>query len=164
MPIQVTGEWETLAAPIVSTPPVGAELEFSTPLVGVSTMVEEAEHQENLSAAGFSSGEWHALVHRAIPIDKARRIPKANAAIDKEFNKLDQEFEFVDWSSVREKTEVAEEARRNKVTVHFGSLMILCHEKDAQLLREEAHRIYKGRFVFRGDMVKRRIRLPRSFL
>ena len=45
-----------------------------------------------------------------------------------------------------------DEARTKGATVHFASLMDLCHLKNAEL--ETKHQEYKGRDVFRGDIVK----------
>ena len=44
------------------------------------------------------------------------------------------------------------EARTSGATVHFASLMDICHLKNAEL--EAKHQKYKGRIVFRGDIVK----------
>ena len=44
------------------------------------------------------------------------------------------------------------EARTEDATVHFASLMDICHLKNAEL--EAKHQKYKGRVVFRGDIVK----------
>ena len=48
--------------------------------------------------------------------------------------------------------EVIGEARTSGATVHFASLMDICHLKDAEL--EAKHQKYKGRVVLRGDIVK----------
>ena len=53
---------------------------------------------------------------------------------------------------VRNKKEVIEEARNNCRKVHFASLMDLCHLKNSVL--EPQFQKYKGRVVFRGDIVK----------
>ena len=45
-----------------------------------------------------------------------------------------------------------DEARTKDVTVHFASLMDICHLKNADL--EAKHQKYKGRVVLRGDIVK----------
>ena len=45
-----------------------------------------------------------------------------------------------------------DEARTAGATVHFASLMDICHLKNAEL--EAKHPKYKGRVVFRGDIVK----------
>ena len=45
-----------------------------------------------------------------------------------------------------------DEARTTGATVHFASLMDICHLKHAEL--EAEHQKHKGRVVFRGDIVK----------
>ena len=45
-----------------------------------------------------------------------------------------------------------DEARMSGATVHFASLMDICHLKNAEL--EAKHQKYKGRVVLRGDIVK----------
>ena len=53
---------------------------------------------------------------------------------------------------VRSKKKVIDEARTNGAKVHFASLMDICHLKNAEL--EAKNQKYKGRVVFRGDIVK----------
>ena len=55
-------------------------------------------------------------------------------------------------TKVRSQKEVIDEARMSGATVHFASLMDICHLKNAEL--EEKHQKYKGRVVLRGDIVK----------
>ena len=45
-----------------------------------------------------------------------------------------------------------DEARTAGATVHFASLMDICHLKNAEL--EAKHQKYKGRVVLRGEIVK----------
>ena len=45
-----------------------------------------------------------------------------------------------------------DEARTSGATVHFASLMDICHLENAEL--EAKHQNYKGRVVLRGDIVK----------
>ena len=45
-----------------------------------------------------------------------------------------------------------EEARTSGATVHFASLMDICHLKNAEL--ETKHQKFEGRVVLRGDIVK----------
>ena len=45
-----------------------------------------------------------------------------------------------------------DEARTKGAKVHFASLMDICHLRNAEL--EAKHQKYKGRVVFRGDIVK----------
>ena len=55
-------------------------------------------------------------------------------------------------TKVKSKKKVIDEARTSGATVHFASLMDICHLKNAEL--EAKHQKYKGRVVFRGDIVK----------
>ena len=58
------------------------------------------------------------------------------------------------WNLTKVKSEkqVIDEARTSDATVHFASLMDICHLKNAEL--EAKHQKYKGRVVLRGDIVK----------
>ena len=78
-------------------------------------------------------------------------IPAANAAVDKECEKLEK-IPAWNLTKVRSKSEVIDEARTSGATVHFASLMYICHLKNAEL--EAKHRKYKGRVVLRGDILK----------
>ena len=55
-------------------------------------------------------------------------------------------------TKVKSKKQVIHEARTSGATVHFESLMDICHLKNAEL--ETKHLKYKGRVVLRGDIVK----------
>ena len=55
-------------------------------------------------------------------------------------------------TKVRNKKNVIDEARNKGRTVHFASLMDLCHLKNSEL--ELQYQKYKGRVVLRGDMAK----------
>ena len=50
------------------------------------------------------------------------------------------------------KKQMIDEARTSGATVHFASLMDICHLKNAEL--EAKHQKYKGRLVLGGDGVK----------
>ena len=82
---------------------------------------------------------------------QAMKIPAAKAAVDKEWEKLEK-FSAWNLTKVRSKKEVIDEARTSGATVHFASLMDICHLKNAAL--EAKHQKYKGRVVLRGDIVK----------
>ena len=77
--------------------------------------------------------------------------PAAKAAVDKEWEKLEK-FSAWNLTKVRSKKQVIDEARTSGATVHFASLMDICHLKNAEL--EAKHQKYKGRVVLRGDIVK----------
>ena len=55
-------------------------------------------------------------------------------------------------TKVKNKDEVIAEARKEGRTVHFASLMDLCHLKNSEL--EQQFQKYKGRVELRGDIVK----------
>ena len=55
-------------------------------------------------------------------------------------------------TKVRNKKEVIAEARNEGRTVHFASLMDVCHLKNSEL--EPTFPKYKGRVALRGDIVK----------
>ena len=79
------------------------------------------------------------------------KIPEAKAAVDKEWEKL-KKISAWNLMKVKSKKEVIDEARASGATVHFASLMDICHLKNAEL--EAKHQKYKGPVVFRGDIVK----------
>ena len=58
----------------------------------------------------------------------------------------------VEPDNVRSKKKVIDEAKTSGATVHFASLMDICHLENAEL--EAKHQKYKGRVVLRGDIVK----------
>ena len=71
--------------------------------------------------------------------------------MDKEWEKLEK-ISAWNLTKVRSKKEVIDEARMSGATVHFASLMDICHLRNAEL--EAKHQKYKGRVVLRGDIVK----------
>ena len=72
------------------------------------------------------------------------KIPAAKAAVDKEWEKLDK-ISAWNLTKVKSKKQVIDEARTSGATVHFASLMDICHLKNAEL--EAKHQKYKGRVV-----------------
>ena len=82
---------------------------------------------------------------------QAMKILAAKAAMDKEWEKLEK-IPAWDLTKGRSKKEVIDEARTKGAKVHFASLMDICHLKNAEL--ETKHQKYKGRVVFRGDIVE----------
>ena len=71
--------------------------------------------------------------------------------MDKEWEKLEK-ISAWNLTKVKSKKQVIDEARTSGATVHFASLMDICHLKNAEL--EAKHQKYKGRVVLRGDNVK----------
>ena len=108
-------------------------------------------HEDHIAGKRYNSLQHYTLVHKFIPVHQAMKIPAAEAAVDKEWEKLEK-IPAWDKTKVRNKSEVIGEARKEGRKVHFASLMDICHLKNAEL--ETKHRKYKGRVVLRGDIVK----------
>ena len=111
-------------------------------------------HQERVAPRGAQppvTSEWYSCVHTPVPIPKALTIPEAREALEAEWAKLEAKKAW-DITKVRPKAEVIREAKATGRTIHFGSLMDLCHLKNSQL--GEEFWSYKGRIAFRGDIVK----------
>ena len=108
-------------------------------------------HEDHIAGKGENSLQHYNLVHKFIPMPHAMKIPAAKAAVDKEWEKLEK-ISAWNLTKVRSKKQVIDEARTSGATVHFASLMDICHLKNAEL--EAKHQKYKGRVVLRGDIVK----------
>ena len=108
-------------------------------------------HEDHIAGKGDNSLQHNNLVHRFVPMPQAMKIPAAKAAVDKEWEKLEN-ISAWNLTKVTSKKEVIDEARTSGAKVHFASLMDICHLKNAEL--EAKHQKYKGRVVRRGDIVK----------
>ena len=108
-------------------------------------------HQDHIAGKGENSLQHYNLVHKFILMPQAMKIPAAKAAVDKEWEKLEK-ISAWNMTKVRSKKEVIDEARASGASVHFASLMNICHLKNAEF--EAKHQKYKGRVVLRGDIVK----------
>ena len=108
-------------------------------------------HEDHIEGKGDKSLQHYNLVHKFISMPQAMKIPAAKAAVDKEWEKLEK-ISAWNLTKVRSKKEVIDEARASGATVHFASLMDICHLKKAELVGK--HQKYKGRVVLRGDIVK----------
>ena len=108
-------------------------------------------HQERIASAGTVSEEYLAMVHKSIPLKQGLQIPDARAALDAEYTKL-RNYPCWDESQPREREDVEREAREQGKTVHFGTIMDLIFLKHAELAKHLQK--YKGRVVFRGEIVK----------
>ena len=91
-------------------------------------------------------------MHKFTPVPQAMKFPDAKAAADKEWEELEK-LSAWQLTKVRSKNEVIPEAQKGgKDTVHFATLMNVCHLKNSEL--EQRFQKYKGRVVLRGDIVK----------
>ena len=59
-------------------------------------------------------------------------IPAAKAAVNKEWEKFEK-ISAWNLTKVKSKKKVIDEARTSGATVHFASLMDICHLKNAEL-------------------------------
>ena len=73
-----------------------------------------------------NSLQHYNLVHKFIPMPQAMKISAAKAAVDKEWEKLEQ-ISAWNLTKVKSKKQVIDEARTSGATVHFASLMDICH-------------------------------------
>ena len=89
-------------------------------------------HEDHVAGKEDNSLQHYNLVHTFIPMLQAMKIPAAKAAADKEWEKLEK-ISAWNLTKVRSKKEVIDEARTKGATVHFASLMDICHLKNAEL-------------------------------
>ena len=82
-------------------------------------------HEDRVAGKGDNSLQHYNLVHKFIPMRQAMKIPAAKAAVDKEWEKLEN-ISAWNLTNVRSKEEVIDEARRKGAKVHFASLMDIC--------------------------------------
>ena len=108
-------------------------------------------HENHIAGKGNNSLQLYNLVHKFIPLPQAQKILAAKAAVDKEREKLEK-ISAWNLTKVKSKKQVIDEARTAGATVHFASLMDICHLKNAEL--EAKHQKYEGRVVLRGDNVE----------
>ena len=85
-------------------------------------------HEDHIAGKREKSLQHYNLVHKFIPMPQAMKIPAAKVAVDKEWEKLEK-ISAWNLTKVRCKKEVIDEARTSGATVHFASLMDICHLK-----------------------------------
>ena len=89
---------------------------------------EPSNHEDHIAGKGDNSLQHYNLVHKFIPMPQAMKIPAAKAAVDKEWEKLEK-ISAWNLTKVKSKKQVINEARTSGATVHFASLMDICHLK-----------------------------------
>ena len=85
-------------------------------------------HEDHIAGKGENSSQHYNLVRKFIPVPQAMKIPAAKAAVDKKWEKLEK-ISAWNLTKVRSKKEVIDEAKTSGATVHFASLMDICHLK-----------------------------------
>ena len=86
------------------------------------------DHEDHIAGKGVNSLSHHNLVHKFVPMLHAMKIPYANAAVDKEWEKLEK-LPAWQMTDVKNKKEVILEAQKEQRTVHFATIMEICHFK-----------------------------------
>ena len=86
-------------------------------------------HEDHNAQKGMNSVLHFNLVHKFIPMPQA--IPDAKASLEKAWENKRK------LTKVRNKNEVIAEARNKGNTVHFVSLMDLCHLKKSERFQPE---------------------------
>ena len=90
------------------------------------------QHEDHIAGKGNNSLQHDNLVHKFIPMPQAIKIQAAEVAVDKEWEELEK-ISAWNLTKVRRKKQVIDEARASGATVHFASLMDICHLKNAEL-------------------------------
>ena len=101
-------------------------------------------HEDHIAGKGENSLQHYNLVHKFIPMPQAMKILAAKAAVDKEWEKLEK-ISAWNLTKVKSKKQVIDEARTSGSplhSVHFASLMDICHLKNAEL--EAKHQKYES--------------------
>ena len=78
---------------------------------------QSMNHEDHNSGKGVNSLSHFNLVHKFIPMPEEMKMPEAKAVVEK----------------VRNKNDVIAEAKNKCHTIHFASLMDLCHLKNSDL-------------------------------
>ena len=78
-------------------------------------------HEDHIAGKGDNSLQHYNLVHKFIPMPQAMKIHAAKAAVDKEWEKLEN-IPAWDLTKVRSRSEVIDEARTNSFCLTDGLL------------------------------------------
>ena len=96
---------------------------------------------------------FSAVVARPVNKAEVRTTPAAQQALQKEWDKL-RAAGCWNESGVRERADVAAEARRKNTKAHVGMIFDICVEKGSELPEGDPGRKFKGRVVFQGNNVQ----------
>ena len=108
-------------------------------------------HEDHIAGKGDNSLQHDNLVHKFIPMPQGFDKSSSKGSGGQGMGKVEK-ISAWNLTRVSSKKEVIDEARTSGATVHFASLMDICHLKNAEL--EAKHQKYTGRVVLRGDIVK----------
>ena len=100
------------------------------------------DHKDHIAENGFDSLSPCNLAHKIIPMPQAMRILDAKA----------QKVAGLARNQSKERKGGHCGSTKREITVHFATLMDICHLKSAEL--EPLYPKYLGQVVLRGDVVK----------
>ena len=95
---------------------------------------------------------FSAVVARLVPKAEVANTPKAQAALDKEWENLRKKGTW-DEFRVNECRRVIREAQNKGEKVHIGRIFEACYEKGSELPDDDPNKKFKGRTVFQGNNV-----------
>ena len=108
-------------------------------------------HEDHIARKGDNSLQLYILVHQIYSYASSYENSCSESSGGQGMGKLEKTSAW-NLTKVNSKKQVIDEARTKGATVHFASLMDICHLKNAEL--EAKHQKYKGRVVLRSDLVK----------
>ena len=150
---QMSGTWGPLPnvphseTPVPVTPcirPAPPQMHRGTLREIVKEKIKELEFKKAL--------ELYAAVARLVSKDEVSRTPKAQEAMNKEWDKLLTKGVW-DQSRVHDCHDIVAEARAKGETVHLGRIFEACYEKGSELPFDDPRHKFKGRTVFQGNNV-----------
>ena len=137
---------------IVATPFVEEESE-SHPIM--PTCNQTPQHREKITPPNHVPDLRlvNSLVARPVNKREIRANPKAQEALDLEWNKLVKKDAWL-YDTVTEWKEVSNKAKKSGEKVHVGKVFEICVEKGSELPEGDKLRKFKGRTVFQGNNVR----------
>ena len=108
-------------------------------------------HEAHVAGKADNSLQHYNLVHKKFSYASSYENSSSKFSSGQGMGKLEK-IPAWDLTRVKNKKEVIDEARMKGAKVHFASLMVICHLKNAEM--ETKHQKYKGRVVLQGDVVK----------
>ena len=110
-------------------------------------------HRERIAQTiSAETQAFSAMVARSVGAKEVASNPKAQKALDVEWEKLEQKGAW-DYKSVVEWESIAEKARKAGGKLHVGAVFEICVEKGSELEEDNPLRKFKGRSVFQGNKV-----------
>ena len=108
-------------------------------------------HEDHIAGKGENSLHHYNLVHKFFSYASSYENSGSESSGGQGMGKMEK-ISAWNLTKVKSNKQVINEVRASVATVHFASLMNICHLKNAEL--EAKHKKYKERVVLRDDIVK----------